>query len=315
MENKLEKGTINLIKNAEKKTAIGSRSMAESAPLVVIVGPTASGKTALAIELAQQHGGEIICADSRTIYKGMDIGTAKPTPAERTVIPHWGLDLVEPGERFTAADFKRYATQKIAEIRARGNVPFLVGGTGLYVDSIVFDYQFGGDINTTQRQRLEKMTLEELKDYCAKNNIDLPENEQNKRYLVRTIERKNVSIKRREQPIEDCVVVGIATDRNVLRERIATRSEQLFANGVVDEAKILGKKYGWENEAMTGNIYPIAHDLLNGSITLVEAKEKFVTLDWRLAKRQMTWLRRNDFIHWASLAEAKKYLQKVLGVL
>ena len=303
------------LQNPEKQPATRRLLVAGELPLVVICGPTASGKTGLAIELAQQCGGEIICADSRTVYKGMDIGTAKPTAQEQALVPHWGLDLVEPGERFTAADFKQYATQKIAEIRARGNVPFLVGGTGLYVDSIVLDYQFGGDVNTTQRQNLEKMTVEELKRYCSKNNITLPENDKNKRHLVRTIERNNISVKRREQPIENCFVVGIATDRNVLRERIAARSEQLFANGVVDEAKSLGKKYGWENEAMTGNIYPIAHDLLSGSITLAEAKEKFETLDWRLAKRQMTWLRRNDFIHWASLEEDEKYLQKVLGVL
>src|ERR1044071_7035484 len=98
-------------------------------PLIVIVGPTASGKTALAIEIAEKYNGEIICADSRTIYKGMDIGTAKPTVEERTRVPHWGLDLVEPGERFTVADFKHYADKKIDDIRERGRIPFLVGGT------------------------------------------------------------------------------------------------------------------------------------------------------------------------------------------
>ncbi|HUC96116.1 MAG TPA: isopentenyl transferase family protein, partial [Candidatus Saccharimonadales bacterium] len=100
-------------------------------PLVVIVGPTASGKTGLAIELAKQHRGEIICADSRSIYKGANIGTAKPSKAERANVPHWGLDLVNPGEYFSVADFKEYANKKISEIRSRGNVPFLVGGTGL----------------------------------------------------------------------------------------------------------------------------------------------------------------------------------------
>jgi tRNA dimethylallyltransferase len=115
-------------------------------PLIVIVGPTASGKTSLAIDIAKQFGGEIICADSRTVYIGMDIGTAKPSRAEQAMVPHWALDLVEPGQRFTAADFKEYANKKIAEIRSRGNIPMIVGGTGLYVDGVIFDYKFGDDV-------------------------------------------------------------------------------------------------------------------------------------------------------------------------
>ncbi|MBP9668060.1 tRNA (adenosine(37)-N6)-dimethylallyltransferase MiaA, partial [Candidatus Saccharibacteria bacterium] len=252
---------------------------------------------------------------SRTVYKGMDIGTAKPTKAEQALVPHWGLDLVAPDERFTAADFKNYAEQKITEIRARGNIPFLVGGTGLYVDAVIFEYQFDGDINTTLRNKLEAMTIEDLQKHCVENNIDLPENSRNKRYLVRAIERKRVGNKRRETPIENCIVVGIATDRDILRERIARRSEQLFADGVVGEARILGKQYGWEHEAMTGNIYRIVRDVLDGTISLADAKIKFEVMDWRLAKRQLTWLRRNNFVQWMSLHEAKKYLQSVLTVL
>ena len=106
-------------------------------PLIVIVGPTASGKTGLAIRLAREFGGEIISADSRAVYSGLDIGTAKPTEEEQQLAPHWGIDSALPSERFTAADFKQYAVQKIAEIRSRGHVPLLVGGTGLYVDSVV----------------------------------------------------------------------------------------------------------------------------------------------------------------------------------
>ena len=103
-------------------------------PLVVIAGPTASGKTGLAISVAERFNGEIICADSRTIYRGMDVGTAKPTADDRARVPHWGVDLVDPGDRFTAADFKEYPNAKIADIRNRQKIPFLVGGTGLYID-------------------------------------------------------------------------------------------------------------------------------------------------------------------------------------
>jgi tRNA dimethylallyltransferase len=282
-------------------------------PLIVIVGPTASGKTALAIELAEQYGGEIICADSRTIYKGMDIGTAKPTAEERQRVPHWGLDLVEPGEQFGAADFKQYALQKIDEIRGRGHIPLLVGGTGLYIDGVVLDYEFGQAADPEQRRELEAMSLEELHKYCMENNVSLPENHKNRRYVIRAIEQKSINTKRREAPIANSYIVGIATDRDVLRTRIEHRSEQLFEDGVVEEAKALGKKYGWESEAMTGNIYPLCRLYLEGELTLEEVKYKFTTLDWRLAKRQLTWLRRHEFINWLPLTEARAYLSTVLA--
>lgn len=286
-----------------------------AAPLVVIVGPTASGKTALAIELAARFGGEIICADSRTIYRGMDIGTAKPTARERQLVPHWGLDIVEPGGHFTAADFKRYANERIDNIRMRGKIPFLVGGTGLYVDGVIFDYQFGPKSEPTLRERLESMTVEQLHEYCIKNNIMLPENSKNKRYLVRAIESNGNNNSSDNSLIDNCIIVGIATDRDVLRTRIERRSEQLFANGVVEEAKTLGEKYGWDSEAMTGNIYPLVKNYLDGSLTLDEVKERFVILDWRLAKRQLTWLKRNRHIAWYDRESAKRYLVQILETI
>jgi tRNA dimethylallyltransferase len=143
------------------------------APLVVIVGPTASGKSALAIELAEQFGGEIICADSRTVYKGMDIGTAKPSLEDQARVPHWGLDLVDPNEPFSVADFQTYAFEKIADVRSRGKIPFLVGGSGLYIDAVIFEFKFM-EIDTALRAKLDKMSLEELHDYCIENNINLP---------------------------------------------------------------------------------------------------------------------------------------------
>lgn len=285
----------------------------ETIPLIVLVGPTASGKTSLSIDLARRFGGEIICADSRTIYKGMDIGTAKPTPEERGDVQHWGLDLVEPGESFSAYDFKKYAEDKIADIRSRGKVPFIVGGTGLYVDAILFDYKFGQPADPALRRRLEDMSLEELHSYCEKNFIKLPENSKNKRYVIRAIEQNNTPPKRKSIPIENTIIVGIATEKEVLRRRIQERAEQLFKDGVVKEATLLGKKYGWTSEAMTGNIYPLIHAYLLGGMSLSEVKERFITLDWRLAKRQLTWLRRNPFIKWLPLDEARRYLSETLA--
>lgn len=287
--------------------------MSDKLPLVVITGPTASGKTSLAIDLAEKYNGEIICADSRTIYKSMDIGTAKPTLEERRSVVHWGLDLVEPGEAFSAADFKAYANEKIANIRGRNKVPFLVGGTGLYIDAVIFDYQFGATANTELRDKLEQLTIEQLHKYCLTNNIELPENKLNKRYVIRAIEQGKVNRKRDNTIMDDTYVVAIATDRGVLRTRIQQRTEQFFDNGVVDEAIKLGKKYGWENEAMTGNIYPLVRQYLKHEINLKEMKDKFTTLDWRLAKRQMTWLRRNPEVKWLSLIDAADCLEGILA--
>lgn len=284
-------------------------------PLIVIVGPTASGKTSLSIELAKKYGGEIISADSRAIYRGMDIGTAKPTIAEQRGIPHWGLDIVEPGEYFSAADFKNYTNQKIDEIRQRGNIPFLVGGTGLYVDAVVFDYQFGPPANNKLRSKLQHLKIDELIDHCKVNNISLPENLKNKRYLIRAIENNGVISEKAEEPLHDSIIVGITTERDVLRTRIKQRAEQLFDEGVVDEARFLGDKYGWDNEAMKSNIYPLVHLYLAGELSLDEIKAKFITLDWRLAKRQMTWMRRNIFIKWLELEDAKEYLDGRLAIL
>lgn len=292
---------------------MATKDIAARLPLIVIAGPTASGKTAVAIELAEKVGGEIICADSRTVYKDMDIGTAKPNAFERSRVPHWGLDLVEPDVHFTAANFKHYATTKISEIRQRGHIPFLVGGTGLYIDSVVFDYQFGPPPNEKRRRELEGYTIEELHEYCVNNNIELPKNSYNKRHLVRAIEQKSINNKRREVPTPHTLYVGITTDRDVLRKRIARRSEQIFDDGVVNEAILLGKKYGWTTEAMKGNVYPLIQAYSNKLITYGELQGKNTTSDWRLAKRQLTWLKRNQYIEWLPLEAVKSHVLNYLA--
>ena len=286
----------------------------EQLPLLVIVGPTASGKSSLAMRIAQEFHGELICADSRTIYKGMDIGTAKPSLEDQAIVPHWGLDVVEPGERFTAADFKFLAQQMIAEIRGRGHIPIIVGGTGLYVDGVIFDYDFV-ETNPKLRAKLEVMSLEELQEYCKNNNILLPENHQNRRYVIRAIERENVSSKRLAAPIDNCIVVGINTESGVLRKRIEERAEQLFENGMVEEAKKLGKKYGWKSEAMTGNVYRYIADMTEeGRVPLPsDAVDKMATKDRQLAKRQLTWLRRHVWIYWGNQRDVRDYIEAALG--
>ena len=293
-------------------TSVGYESQqAAELPLVVIVGPTASGKSSLAMQVAKQYDGEIICADSRTIYKSMDIGTAKPSQQDQRDVPHWGLDLVEPGERFTAADFKQYAQQAIETIRSKGKLPILVGGTGLYIDGVIFDYQFV-ETDHELRKKLEGLSLEALKEYCANNNVSLPENENNRRYVIRAIEQKNVSGTRLAAPIDNCIIVGVTTERDVLRQRIEARAEQLFETGMVEEAIMLGEKYGWNSEAMTGNIYKLVKQFVDGDFDEDELKRRNATADWQLAKRQLTWLKRNPFIHWVALDDAVSYVESRL---
>ncbi len=292
---------------------MATESVTDKLPLIVIAGPTASGKTALAVRLAKESSGEIVCADSRTVYRGMDIGTAKPTVEEQASVPHWGLDLAKPDQRFTVADFKDYAEQKIREIRGRGHVPFLVGGTGLYIDAVMFDFEFADEVDDDLRKQLNHMNIEELQNYCINNNIKLPENDRNKRYLVRAIERKNISNKRRTKPIENTYAVGITTEKELLRTRIEFRSEQIFTDNVVKEATLLGEKYSWDSEAMTGNIYPLVRSYLAGEIDTTELKREFTVSDWRLAKRQMTWLRRNPYIMWGKVYSAEQYLLQILA--
>ena len=284
-------------------------------PLIVIVGPTASGKTSLAINLAEIYGGEIICADSRTVYKDMDIGTAKPSYEDCQRVPHWGIDLVYPYEYFSAAEFKQYSLKKIEDIRSRNKIPFLVGGTGLYIDAIVFDYKFGNKNDVKKRTLLEKLTIEELWEYCSKNNIELPDNYNNKRYVIRCIEQGGINNNRKVEINNNIIVVGISTDRDNLRKRIKDRIEQFFDNNVVEEARILGKIYGWDNRAMSGNIYPILHKYIDNEINIEEAKVEIFYRDWHLAKRQMTWFRRNKNIEWLELNQVPSYIYSRMASL
>lgn len=239
---------------------------------LIILGPTGSGKTGISIKLAKALSGEIISADSRAIYKGMDIGTAKPTKAEMQGIPHYGLDLVEPGERFTVADWKAYAEEKIADIKARSKLPIIVGGTGLYIDALIYDYKFKGP---TGRK-------------------------------IGDIEQKSCSD--RTEIKGDYLIIGIKWSPEELRERLYKRITQMFRPELYDEVKTLVQKYGWDNQAMKSDIYEYAWKYLNGELTLDEAKEKCFYEDWHLAKRQMTWFKRNHNIIWLELEKVYPFV-------
>lgn len=263
------------------------------------------------MQVAHQFNGELICADSRTVYKGMDVGTAKPSQKDQQQIRHHVLDVVEPDQIFTAADFKRLALQAIADIRSRGKLPIIVGGTGLYVDSVIFDYQFGAPANPDDRQKLLALSVEELQQMCRDKNIEIPINSKNKRHLIRAIELEGLP-KNTRVILDNTLVVGITTDRDVLRRRIAKRAEHMIQQGILQEAQALGERYGWESEAMTGNIYRIFKDVVQGRKELSEATQEFVRSDVSLAKRQMTWFKRNPNIIWGSPDELLKVIQDIV---
>jgi len=285
----------------------------EQKPLVVILGPTASGKTALSIKVAKKINGEIICADSRTVYRYMDVGTAKPTKGEQAQVLHWGLDLVDPGDYFSAADFKKYANKKIEEIRKRGKVPMLVGGTGLYIDSVIFDYKFGDTADLDKRLKLQQLTIQELQEYCIKNNIELPENSKNKRYLVRAIENNGVLKRKAPKPIDNSIIVGITTEKFALLGNISRRIDRMFEQDVVQEYINLVDRFGSDNEALKSNAYLLIKKFINKEINLDDVKNTLSHLDWKLAKRQMTWFKRNPFINWFNLDEAAAFIIKKMS--
>lgn len=251
---------------------------------IVILGPTASGKTGVSIEIAKEierrardsktgefagfRGAEIISADSRAIYRGMELGTAAPSEEERQDIPHHGIGIVDPDERFTVADFKQFALKKIDEIKKRGNLPIIAGGTGLYIDALVYDYQFTEEKKQDQSDRKKMCT----------------------QYLL----------------------VGIQWSADELRARITERANKLFNDELYQETKKLVAQYNWNIQAMKSNIYQFAWSYLNGKISLERARELSALDDWHLAKRQLTWFKRNKNINWLPLAEVESYVLKCI---
>jgi tRNA dimethylallyltransferase len=251
------------------------------------------------MRIAEKYGGEIIAADSRTVYRGMDVGTAKPSLADQRRIAHHLLDIRNPDEPFSAAEFKDMANIAIAEIQRRGKLPILVGGTGLYIDAVIFDYQFGPAADEQKRAELNELSVEELQDLCRENDIEMPINSQNKRHLVRAIEIGGL-LKRREKLRENTFVVGISAERGILKQRVKKRAHEMIAEGVLDEVKRMGTLYKWKGEALKGNIYRIFRGVAERRVTLDAAIDEFVRSDMALAKRQMTWFKRNPSIHWSS---------------
>ncbi len=236
-------------------------------PLVVIVGETASGKSDLAMSLAQQFKGEIISADSRAIYRGMDIGTAKPSKQDQEKIKHHLIDIINPGEKYSVLRFKNDANKIIDDITSRGKLPIMVGGSGLYIDAVIFDYQF--DNNPEVR-----------------NSI-------NPRH-AHTITKVNYSKDVRGKTL----VIGISRSKEELELRISQRLEEMLSRGVIDETANLLERYGSDIDVLSGIGYKTFTKFINKEIDMDSLKKEYIRGDMYLAKRQRTWFKRNKSIHW-----------------
>jgi tRNA dimethylallyltransferase len=272
-----------------------------------IVGPTASGKTALSVALAKALGAEIVCADSQTIRRGMNIGTAKPTQKEMANIPHHLLDIIDPYEQYSLADYQKVAQDVVKDIHSRGKIALVVGGTGLYIDSLYYKYKLphlARRLPATGRL-LARLSVEELQQEIVDSGLEMPENRLNSRHLVNTILRSGEKGMRGE-PSKTSIIVGINPERQILVDRIDRRVDLMFENGFVEEVKSLIATYGRPPEQFDAIGYRIVLRMLDGGITEIEAKELFKIADRQYAKRQLSWFKRNKNIVWFSSPEEAK---------
>lgn len=276
------------------------KNVIDNLPLIVILGETASGKSTLALELAQVIGGEIICADSWTVRKELNIGSAKPSMQDQLKIPHHLIDIVNPDQDFTAAVFKELATEKINEITLRGKIPLLVGGSGLYIDGVIYDYGFLPEGDRSTRTILNNLSNQELLNKLQELKINLDNIDiHNKRRLIRLLETNG------QRPIKselrkNTIILGIKTDPLILRQRISDRVNKMIEAGLEQEVQQLSIKYGWQAEGLKGIGYREWQDYFKQQQTLDQTKIKIINSTLNLAKKQRTWFKRNKSIHWLS---------------
>lgn len=273
--------------------------------VIAIVGPTASGKTGFAISLAKKLNGEIISADSRLVYKGFDIGTAKPSIEEREGIPHYMIDIVEPEFDYSAGLYAQEAEKLIFDISKRGKVPVVVGGTGLYFRLLLENYDVPKvEPDYELREKLAKLSYSELVLMLeAKDPVRAKEIEVNdKKKLIRAIEmaehlEKPLSEYKKE-PVFDVEWIGLNYPRAELYERINKRVDMMIKDGLVEETEYLLKKHGRIKNLVCTIGYQEIVQYLDNLLTLEEAKEKLKQNTRNYAKRQLTWFRKNPAIKW-----------------
>jgi tRNA dimethylallyltransferase len=271
--------------------------------MLFIVGPTASGKSSLAIEIARRYDGEIICADSQTLRRGLDIGTAKPTKKDQNEIPHHLLDIIEPYEEFSVGAFQKLAIAAVKNIQSRGKLPIVAGGTGLYIDSLFYQYELETDQNNRSYKReLQAMSVQELQHKIHDSNYPMPENKENPRHLIGMLLRRGI-VKENREPAPGALMYGLQVDDHELKQRINARVETMFRSGFISEVEMIVENYGNPPKKLDAIGYPIAMKYLVGHMSLSEVKELFKTLHWQYARRQKAWFKRNPHIVWLNTKE------------
>lgn len=308
----------------------------ESKPLskvIVLVGPTASGKTDWSLRLAKKYNGEIIMADSRQIYKKMNIGTAKEPGEWRWVgfrrvyhiqdVPHYLVDFLDPGKFFTMAEFKEEAIKRIQACLKNGCQPIVAGGTGLYVLSLVDNLQIPKVApNRKLRKSLEEKNNDELMQWLEKLDPETAQSVDhcNKRRIIRALEVCILSGKpfsqheKRGRPLFDFLQIGIEVPRDILYERINTRVDNMMKLGLLKEVEgLIKQKYSWSLPSMSGIGYQQFKDFFDKKITLDQAVENLKQDTRHYAKRQLTWFKRDERIKWVEkYEEAEKLVNKFL---
>ncbi len=287
--------------------------------ILTIVGPTASGKTSLSIALAKRFNGEIISADSRQVYRRLDIGTEKVTPEEMQDVPHHLIDVADPQETFTVSDFVAGAKKAILDITNRDKLPILAGGSGFYIDALLYNIDIPHVPPDQQlREELEKLDTHDLfeqlikKDPKRASTID----PHNKRRLIRALEiieaLGSVPENTHNKMIYDSCIIGIQTESEKLAERIRSRLTDTVNKGLVEEVRRLrAEGLTWERLYEFGLEYRIVADHVQGKIPESELVPKMMTALQQYAKRQMTWFKRNQDIEWFSLEEREKIEDRI----
>ncbi len=273
--------------------------------VIAVVGPTASGKTGYAIELAKKTNGEIVSADSRLVYKGFDIGTAKPSFEERQGIPHFMIDIVDPEVDYSAGLYAKDAQNIISDILSRGKLPIIVGGTGLYFRLLLENYDVPNvEPDYELREELSKLTFEKL--YSILAEIDKKRADEievnDKKKIIRSIElakhlKKPLSEYKKE-PLYDVEWIGMNYPRDILYDRINRRVDMMVKDGLVEECKYLLEKHGRIKNLVCTIGYQEMIEYLDGKVSLEDAKEKLKQNTRNYAKRQLTWFRKNSSIKW-----------------
>lgn len=296
--------------------------------VIIIGGPTASGKTSLSIELAKRINGEIISADSMQIYKDMNIGTAKPKEIEMQGIKHYLLDIITPEERFSVADYKTKAKEAIKEIIKKGKVPIIVGGTGLYIESLIYEIEFLQiETDLKYREELEQIVKEKGLNYLYEKALKIdPESmkkisRSDQKRILRVLEiyhqtgktKSKIDQDSRKEPEYDYKLFAINMQRDILYDRINKRVDIMLQDGLVNEVKEIYEKYKEFPTAMQGLGYKEVIEYLEGNINYEQMVEKIKMESRRYAKRQITWFKKYEDIIWIDgLEDTQKNIETII---